>query len=464
MAIWIPTLAGRSGPKYLQIVDALAEDIVSGALPPGTRLPPHRDLAYALDVSPNTTSRAYRAGVARALIRGEVGRGTFVRTTGGTSLPGAPADMRRPTAGAIDLSRNLPCPGLAAPALAETLAALQREGPLAAFTDYQTDSDIARHTDAGIAWLNHAGIAADRREIVVTNGAQHGILCALMAVTRPGDLLLTEALTYAPVKAMADRLALKLAPVLLDDEGLCADALDEMCRGCGAKALYLTPTLQTPTTATMKPGRRARIAEIAERYNLILIEDDVFGRLPPDRPKPIATLVPERAVYITSTSKCLGPGLRVGFVRASASLAKAIHHAVNLTCWMPAPLMVDIAARWIRDGTADRLTDAQRRHAADRQAIARAAFADHDVRADPYGLHLWLTLPAGWSADGFRAEATARGVQIIEGGAFAVDPGTRPNAVRLCLSHEPDKARLAQGLETLQAILSDGPQDPSLVL
>ena len=464
MAIWTPELTGRRGAKYLQIVEALAEDIASGALSPGTKLPPHRELAYALGVSPNTTSRAYAEGVARALVQGEVGRGTFVRAPGGAGLEGDPADMRRPTTGPIDLSRNLPCPGLAATALAETLAALGQGGRLEALTDYQTETDVAHHTDAAIAWLNRSGITANRHEAIVTNGAQHGILCALMAATRPGDLLLTEALTYAPIKAMAERLALKLKAVPLNDEGLCADALDEICRSHAAKALYLTPTLQTPTTATMRPDRRARIAEIADRHDLTLIEDDVFGLLKPDSPQPIATLAPERTVYVTSTSKCLGPGLRVGFVRAAASLAKAIQNAVSLTCWMPAPLTVEIAARWIADGTAERLTDMQRAHAADRQAIAAALFSDHDVRADPHGLHLWLTLPSDWSASTLRAEAATRGVQIVDGAAFAVAPGARPNAVRLCLSHEPDKNRLVDGLETLRMILRERPADSSLVL
>ncbi|NVN12107.1 GntR family transcriptional regulator, partial [Nguyenibacter vanlangensis] len=78
-AIWHPDLSGRRGPKYLQIIAAMAEDIASGDLPAGACLPPHRVLAWQLGLSPNTTSRAYAEGVKRALLRGEVGRGTFVR-------------------------------------------------------------------------------------------------------------------------------------------------------------------------------------------------------------------------------------------------------------------------------------------------------------------------------------------------------------------------------------------------
>ncbi|GAB5470927.1 MAG: PLP-dependent aminotransferase family protein [Rhodospirillales bacterium] len=464
MAIWRPQLTGRTGPKYLQIAEALAEDIASGRLPPGRRLPPHRDLAYALGVSPNTTSRAYAEGVARALIRGEVGRGTFVRRPDGAAPVAEPADMRRPRTGPIDLSRNLPCPGLAATALAETLAVLSRSGGLEALTDDQSAAEGTHHADAAIAWLGRSGVAASREEVVVTNGGQHGLLCALMAATGPGDLLLTEALTYAPIKAMAARLALKLKPLPLDDEGLCPDSLETLCRSHAAKALYLTATLQTPTTATMGPDRRARIAEIARRHGLVLIEDDVFGPLKRDRPPPLASLAPERTLYVTSTSKCLGPGLRVGFVRAPAPLAEATRTAVSLTCWMPAPLTVEIAARWIQDGTAERLTERQRRHAADRQALAAGLLAGQQVQADTEGLHLWLILPPDWSASAFRAEAATRGVKIVEGAAFAVDPTLRPNAVRLCLSHEADRDRVARGLETLRGILRERPADSALVL
>ena len=474
MAIWTPNLTGRRGPKYLRIVDALAEDIASGALQPGARLPPHRLLAYALNVSPNTTSRAYAEGVARALINGEVGRGTFVRAPGasapGVRAPGASLlrddtdDVRRPGEGPIDLSRNLPCRGGAATALAETLTALGEGRRLQALTDDQSTFDVAHHTQAAVAWLARCGVTADGHEVVITNGGQHGIWCTLMAVTEPGDLLLTEALTYAPIKAMADRLALKLKPVPLDAEGLCPDALEALCRGHAAKALYLTPTLQTPTTATMGPERRARVVEIVDQHGLLLIEDDVFGVLKPDRPSPIAALAPGCTVYVTSTSKGLAPGLRVGFVRAPASIAQMIQNAVSLTCWMPAPLMVEITAQWLADGTVDRLTTWQRAQARRRQSLAQTILAGDDLRADTCGLHLWLVLPKGVCANAVTAEAATRGVKIIEGATFAIDPAARPNAVRLCLSHEPDEHRLARGLEIVRTVVRAPSVGPSLVL
>jgi len=463
MAIWIPDLTDRRGPAYRKIVDAMAADIRCGTLPAGTRLPPHRELAYRLGVSPNTTSRAYAEGVKRGLIQGEVGRGTFVRPH--ASRPDIPVpDLARPVSGPIDFAHNLPAPGDAAAILATTLSELSGSPDLQAFLDHRIDGEVDHHIDAARAWLARNAISAAEDETVITSGAQHGILSALMAATVPGDILLTETLTYAPVKAMANRLGLHIVAVDMDAEGLCPDSLDALCRTHRAKALYLTPTLQTPTTITLNAERRSRIAEIAARHGLTIIEDDVFGQLKPDAPPPVATLAPDRTVFITSTSKYLTPGLRVGFLHAPSALAAAIRVTVAVTCWMTPPLMVELAARWIADGTADRLTGAQQAEAAARQTLARDVLGRHKVLSDPHGFHLWLPLPAPWLAHRFTAAAHSAGVDLVEGAAFSARPAYAPNAVRLCLAHEATRERVAQGLTIVKALLDSPDRDPALVV
>lgn len=454
MAIWHPDLTGRRGPRYLQIVEALAEDIASGLLPAETRLPPHRELAWRLGLSPNTTSRAYAEAVRRALLRGEVGRGSYVRGRGTLPRDGAAGDLRRETGGPVDLARNLP---LAELPVRRTLAAIAREGGIAALLDFQSEADLARHTAAAALWLRLCGLEAAPEEITVTSGAQHGLFCALMALMRPGDLLLVEALSYPPLRAMADRLGLRLQAVAMDAAGIDPSALEAACRGAQARALYLVPTLQTATTATLAPARRQEIAALARHHDLMLIEDDVFGLLKPDRPAPLATLAPERTVYATSVSKCLAPGLRVGYLRAPLHLGPALRQAVNLSQWMTPPLTAEIAARLVLDGSAGAMIAAQRRAAAHRQRIARAVLGGRDFIADPQGLHLWLPLPAGWRADLFRAEAERRGVLVAEAQSFALNPADGPEAVRLSLSQEPVEARLQAGLAVIAGLLDQPP-------
>jgi len=453
MAIWLPELGGRRGPKYLQIVEAMAADIASGRLPVGTRLLPQRELAWRLDLSPNTASRAYSEGVKRALLRGEVGRGTYVRAPDASVQSGEVGDLRRAAIGPIDLSRNLPLPALAEPHIRRVLGEISQGNRLPALLDYQTEADLALHAQAAVAWMGSCSIEAQPGEIVVANGAQHGIFCALMALLRPGDLLLIEALTYSPVRAMADRLNLQTAPVAMDRGGLCPAAFEEACATAAPKALYLTPTLQSPTTTTLTPDRRRAIAEIAERHGVLLIEDDVFGLLKPDRPEPIATLAPECTIYVTSVSKCVAPGLRVGFVRAPERLVPALRRAVNLSSWMTPPVTLEIAARMILDGTAEQLTQEQRAAALRRQMLARSILGLWDYAADPHGLHLWLPLPEGWKADVFRATAAKHDVLVTDARDFAARAADAPDAIRICLSHEISEMRLREGIEKIAYLL-----------
>lgn len=464
MAIWIPKLEGRYGPKYAQILEAMSEDIASGALPVGARLLPHRELAYRLGVSANTTSRAYAEGVKRALLRGEVGRGTFVRTPSAELEEGQVGDLRRPGDGPIDLSRNLPLPGFAAPHIRRVLGEIGQGEGLPALLDYQTEMDLTRHADAAIGWLEKCGITATRDTVTLTNGAQHGLHCALSGLLKPGDLLLVEELSYPPLRAMADRLGLQLATVSLDHHGVIPDSLDEACKMGRPAAFYLVPTLQAATGTTIPPERRRQIADIATRHGILLIEDDVFGLLKGDRADPIAVLAPERTVYVTSASKTVAPGLRIGILQAPEMLAPALRHAVNLSAWMTPPITAEVFARLVADGSADALITAQRAAAQRRQTLARAILGPGCSPSDPDGFHIWIPLPDAWSADRFTAEARHRGVLVSDSAAFAGHPSTAPAAIRLSLSHEQSETRLCDGLRRLANLLAMPPFETGLVI
>lgn len=449
MAIWIPDLANRRGPKYLQIVEAMAEDIATGRLVKGTKLPPHRVLADQLGMSPNTTNRAYREAVKRALLRGEVGRGTFVRSADAVASAGELGDLHRDDQGPIDLSRNLPLPGFAEPHVRRILEEISQDSGVRALLDYQTSKDLSNHVEAGAIWLTGCGVAGNTHQIVPTMGGQHGLLCTLMAMLRPGDLLLTEALTYTPVIAMAERLGLHTETVAMDAEGVVPDAFAELCARAQPKAFYLTPTLQAPTTVTLSGQRRQAIAEIAERYGVILIEDDVFGPLKSVRPAPIASLAPDHTVYVTSLSKAVAPGLRVGFLYVPSRLTPALRHTVNLSVWMTPPLTMEVSARMIRDGTAAQVATQQRIAAESRQTLARSILANADIVADLQGFHVWIPLPKQCRADTLRAQCARHGVLVNEGRSFAPRVADAPEAIRVCVSHEADSVRVEKGLRIL---------------
>lgn len=459
MASWTPRIAATAGTRAAALVAALRSDIAAGLLKPGDRLPPQRTLAFALGLSPNTVMRAYGEAARQGLLGGEVGRGTYVRAPAADSGGLADTAFTRAETGPIDFSLNLPFPGVAQTAFAESLAAILRGGELSPCLDHQSGAGEARHRAAGAAWIGRLGLAARDEQVVPTAGAQQGILAALMATLRPGDTLLVEKLTYAPIKALARQLGLRLVGVAMDAEGLRPDALEAACRQAPARALYCTPTLQTPTTATMRAARRQEIARLAERQGLIVIEDEVFGCLPPDRPPPLAAYAPDRTILVASLSKSAAAGLRVGYLHAPEAMVAPLRSAVALTAGMPSPLLLEIASRWVEEGTAERLNAVQREHAANRQVMARQLLSGQRISSDSQAMHLWLTLPDHWSDEAFAIAAEQSDVRLQPASRFLATPGPAPAAVRLCLSHEASDARVLEGLARLAALLEGTTRD-----
>ena len=297
MTIWMPRLEGREGPRYRAIVEALAEDLAAGSLRHGDRMPTHRELADRLGVTVGTVSRAYGEAARRGLVSGEVGRGTFVLRGEGRHEAGE-------VDGLVDLGQNHPPEPAAQPQRAALLAALGSltgRADAGRLLDYPAAGGNDADREAGASWIERAGVPAAPEDVLVCTGSQHGLTVVLATLLEPADVLLTEALTYAGVKAVAGLLHLRLKGLAIDADGLRPDALEDACREGGAKALYLIPTHHNPTTAIMPEARRREIVAVARTHGLAIVEDDVHGLLPAERPRPIAALAPERSYYLTST-------------------------------------------------------------------------------------------------------------------------------------------------------------------
>jgi DNA-binding transcriptional MocR family regulator len=455
MTIWKPALR-RGMPRYLAIAQALADDVASSRLAAGTQLPTHRDLADTLGVTVGTVSRAYAEAARRGLVSGEVGRGTFVRAPVG----GEPGVADEDATALVDMSINHPPPigGAEPAALQETLTALARRRDLAALLAYPPDAGSRAHREAGAEWLDRGGHRVDADRIVVCSGSQHGLVALLSMLARDGDVILTEDLTYPGLKAIAGLLRVRLSGVATDGEGMRPDALDEACRATGARLLYCVPTVQNPTASVMSARRREDIADVIRRRGLTAIEDDVHGRLFDDPPPTMAAIVPESTYYVTSTSKTLAPGLRVGFVAAPPGMAERLAATVRVTTWGAAPLTTEVVASWIRDGSAEAILSARRAEAAARRELARETLAASGARLSLGAYHGWMTLPAPWTSATFAAEAHQKGVAVTAAEAFVVAGGEAPPAVRLCLGTPRSRADLLRGLRAVRQALESRPE------
>ncbi|HXH04481.1 MAG TPA: PLP-dependent aminotransferase family protein [Candidatus Competibacteraceae bacterium] len=452
MTNWHPCIDDLPGPRYLAIADALARDLAEGRLTPGTRLPTHRELAQRLGVTVGTVSRAYAEAERRGLTFGEVGRGTFVQEQSKSAI--GPAVPPR-TPGNIDLSIIRPSEDLYAPLLAEAMRDLANRKDLGQLLSYSPYGGLPQHRAAGAEWVRQCGLAAEPQQVIVTSGAQHGLAVTIAALTEPGDLLLTESISYTGITAIATQLHRRRVQGLeMDEYGIRPDALEAACRSGQARALVCVPTLHNPTTVTMSEERRRQIAQIAREHDLKIIDDDVYGFLLPDGPPPLASFAPERSCYVTSLSKALVPGLRVGYVLAPERWVEAIAASVRTSVWMPSPLTAEIASLWIQDGTALYLAERQREEAAIRQAIARRILGPWQPQTRDTAFHLWLHIPEHWRTDVFCQEALNRGVSVIDGDVFVVGRGIQPHAVRICLTAPRSRDELEKGLSVLAELLS----------
>ena len=456
MTTWLPNIAERTGPRYLAVADQLAADISAGRLKAGERLPTHRELAWRLHVTVGTVTRAYAEAERRGLIAGEVGRGTFIRERIGDPLTAAMPSSTPTTDDYVDLSRNLPAVTGPVASMIQRHLGDMAQADLVPLLGYVPNFGVAAHREAGAEWIARRGLAANPARVAVVTGGQNGMMLSIAALARPGDVVLTEALTFYGMKSIANLLGVRLVGVDLDEDGLMPEALEAACRQHAPKAIYTVPTFQNPTTSLMPPARRQAVAEICRRYNVAIVEDDIYGFLDEGN-TPLAALAPELGVFLTSLSKSVAPGLRIGYVHAPEPILTRISAAIRASSYMTTPITAELATRLIRSGDAAKAASWQKAHAERRQKMASRLLARQEFVGQPSATQVWLKLPEPWRREEFTDAARKRGVGVAPANAFAIGRAPVPHAVRLALVATAEDAAVERAIGTLVDILEEPP-------
>jgi DNA-binding transcriptional MocR family regulator len=447
-AAWLTGFIPQAGPRYLQIADALEQAMRDGRLSPGDKLPPQRHLAAQLKVDLTTVTRAYTEAKRRRLIVARRTRGTYVASHGLTQAP------------LLDLSMNIPPPPagidldqLFKQGIAEVLARADRT----LLTTYHLEGGRLESRTAGAYWMEPMLGKVDPAHVVVTPGSQAALAALLLALTQPGSAILTEPVIYPGLPAVAAQFGRRIIPVDADEHGMLPDGIRKVCRTLPAPIIYLNPTLQNPNAVTMPEYRRREVAALAEEYSLCIIEDDPSWLTAEAAPPPIARLAPKHVHYISTLSKCLTPGLRVAFVTmCDPGLRSRFITALRSFALMTAPLTTALATQWIRDGSALRLLKAVREETFARHELAREALAGL-YEGTGAGNHLWLRLPAHWSASRLTRAAARDGLLVTPARVFSTAADT-PNALRVSLGGIPDQERLMTGLQRLAQLVRRQPE------
>jgi DNA-binding transcriptional MocR family regulator len=298
--------------------------------------------------------------------------------------------------------------------------------------------------------------------VLVTGGAQHALLAALSGVADAGDTVLVEELTYSGLIGAARLLGLALAAVPMDAEGVRPDALDRIARETGARVVALQPVVHNPTGVTMTRARRGEVVEVVARRGLHVIEDDIYGFLAPDV-APLVTSLETPWTCLTSLSKSVVAGLRVGFLGVSAETPAREAGGLWASTIAISPVTAEIACGLIADGTADRVAEWKRAEMRARQALARVILPGVPATVHPASPHLWWPLARPWRAAEFVAAARERGILLGGSDGFLGQPGATPRAVRVCLAPPASRARLERALATLRDLAAAPHDRPSQV-
>ncbi|WP_217476204.1 PLP-dependent aminotransferase family protein [Stutzerimonas stutzeri] len=441
--MWLPNLDSDDHPRYLALVDAIAGAIARGELKPGDRLPPQRRLAWALGLNPSTAMQAYREAARRHLVGGEVGRGTYVLAS---SREASLFRLKTPEAHPelVDLSTNLPVLDPDDDDLQRSMTALCATGELASLQGYPSARSLQRGQLAVSSWLRGRALEVPPQQVMLCAGAQQGVFAALIGLCEPGEPVLVEALTSPGIKAAGRQLRLPLHGVAMDAFGILPEDLDRQARATSARVAVLTPCMQNPTAVSMDAQRREAIAAVARRRGLLIIEDDIYGALG-DEP-PLAAALPDRTLLISSLSKTVAPGLRLGFIAGPDAWLARIDPERQATSWALSSLCLRLGCQWLEDGTAARRLAWQREQMTRRWRLAQkllgTVLSGASANAAP---HLWLERAKDQDLPALCRNA---GIEAATAEVFAVGHGA-PNALRLSLTAAPSLALLKARLEAL---------------
>ncbi|NRH27161.1 PLP-dependent aminotransferase family protein [Pseudomonas sp. MS19] len=451
----------RTGqPKYLAIGNALTEAINTGALLPGSKLPTHRELAETLGVSVQTVSNAYAHAEKQGAIYGQVGSGTFVRSRHVSHESDyLSTDEHEDPSRGIDLSTAHPvCTQRHVKLYRESLERLAREGRDDFITSFHPTQGLTQHREVVCNWMGQQQkMPADSDNMLFCNGAAHALTIAMATVLKPGDTVLCERETCMLLMALAHTLHFNLKGLATDDQGLLPEALEAACKQGGARVLFCTPTMNNPNSDTMSLERRQAIADVARKYDLTVVEDDVYGALQPNRLPPLSALIPERSFYATSLSKITLPGMRAGYLVTPPHLVQQAIGRLRSTTWMATLMPFEIASWWMQDGTLDRMISFQQQELAARQLMAREQLSGCRFKAHPNGMHLWAELPEHWTPEKFARRARQEGVMIFPAEPFLATADRGNQNVRVSLGAEQSRSRVQAGLATLSGLMAEMP-------
>ncbi len=460
-------------PLYRQIYEHLREAILTGTLPESTRLPPERALAERLDVNRSTVVHAYRELVADGLIEQRVGSGSRVvpQLRGGQPERGAGVPWwvtlppwrvgefpnvlgelaAKQERGRISFVQGV-APDEPSP-LAELAGSFGRVGRDPRFVLSYGDSVGYEPLRAAIAarMRQRGAVQVDPGDVIVLTGSTQGIAIVAQSLAEAGDEIIVESPSYPGALQVFQINGLRAIPVPVDDEGMRVDHVEAILRTRRPRFIYTMPSLHNPTSATMNADRRERLATVARRAGVPIVEDDPYGPLAPDAGPPLVALAPDHVVYLSTFSKTIAPSLRVGWLVAPRTILERLllrKQAYD----MATSLYVQAAITDYLERGYDAHVEQLREELRERRRIADDAIARHwpatvKVSRPAGGFYLWASTPRELRARALLDASERLGASFLFGEAFFANSGGDHN-FRLALT-AVSRAEIPEGIRRI---------------
>ncbi len=477
-------------PLYLQLLNSMREMILAGALPPGFRLPPERRFAETLAVNRSTVLAAYRELKSEGLVDAHVGRGTVVlakRFEAPATEPRGELAWRqlfRPDAlvqdplvrdlleltersDLVSFAVGLPAPELVPMKMLRRLLGdiFERVGPDVLLHCPTEGHPPLREALADL--MAARGIAARPADVLVLSGSQQGIDLVARVLIEPGDVVVVEQPSFFGGLQVFRAAQARLVGVPTDADGMRPEALEAVLQRYRPKLIYTLPSFQNPSAAVLSPARRARLLELAYQFQVPVLEDDPYSELAYDGPPPLSLKAFDRrghVMYLSTFSKVLFPGLRLGWIAAPPAMVRQLVLAkqiVDLHSNTPGQWLLE---RFLREGhypahlARVRAAYRDRRDEVER-ALSAAAVPGLEWQRPAGGFYFWCRLPEGVATGRLLARAAELGVSFLPGGAcFVDDPGAA--FARLNFTYPPAD-RLAEGVGRFAVALRDVLSEPA---
>lgn len=446
---WKPDLKNTTGPKYLALVKLLEEDIESGALKPGTKLPPQRELADFLDVNLSTVSRAFRLCEQKGLLSASVGSGTFV-SSGATTEPVllcGNGDKRVIEMGAIVPA--IECNSR----VNQYMEKLLKKPDAPSLLSYGTPEGTKRHREAGAAWLKKSGFCTDSDHIILAAGGQNALTASLGAFFERGDKVGTDPLTYPGVKTAAKMLGIHLIPVQSQNDEMTEEGIRYAIQNENIKGLYVIPDFHNPTTHIMSVQTRKMIARVSKECGLLVIEDGLNNLLEEKPMPPIASFAPDHIIYLSSLSKTVAAGLRTAFIHVPDRYRQELVTTLYSMNIAISPLLATVSAGLIEDGIADEIIAERKRMIAERNFIVNKVLEGCAVASEPTCPLRYIRLPEYFTGKSFEICAEKVGVQVYGAERFAIGNKPAPKTIRIAVTTPASTEDLTEGVQRLRELL-----------